>query len=128
MKCPNCLSTMRCISEIHQVPAQPWKSRMNLHCVKPVGGCEASCFMGVITEDPKEWVCHEYRFSFTHNGKTYVLRSYDHMVDFRHQNFFRDVIARTILSSFKMGDNIFVAHNNVCVVQLIERKSPKFEA
>ncbi len=85
MKCPTCLSTMRCISEIHKVPGQPGRERMDLHCVKPRPnggrGCDARCHMGVITEDPKEWVCHEYSFSFKHREKSYILRSYDYLVD-----------------------------------------------
>jgi len=112
MKCPTCLSTMECISEIHAVPGQPGRQRMDLHCAKhnPTGfgrGCESRCYMGVITEDPKEWVCHEYSFSFwyrkdVHQGNHYyILSSYNYLVDPMHQN--RPYVAETILSGIN-GD------------------------
>ena len=93
MKCPSCLSTMRCISEIHNVPGQPGRQRMDLHCFnrenddgrKP-NRCWKRCHMGVITEDPKPWVCHEYGFEFVHKGKGYILGSYDWVIDPFHQN------------------------------------------
>lgn len=92
MKCPICFSTMRCISEIHNVPGQPGKQRMDLHCFnrenddgrKP-NRCRATCHMGVITEDPNPWKCHEYSFQFVNDGKSYVLRSHDYSVDVYHQ-------------------------------------------
>jgi hypothetical protein len=94
MKCPVCLHTMMCISEIHDVPGQPGRQRMDLHYVKPIGdnrrGCANGGFMGVITEDPKEWVCHEYRFPLYHNGRGYLLRGYNRAVDLVHQTFFRN--------------------------------------
>jgi len=90
MKCPTCLSTMKCFSEIHNVPGQPGRQRMDLHCYnrgnpKEPNNCLAICHMGVITEDPKVWECHEYNFSFRHNDKSYILRSYDCRVDPYHQ-------------------------------------------
>jgi hypothetical protein len=95
MKCPNCLYTMECISEIHNVPGQPGRRRMNLHCVRPndfngkypggrgclIGGCH----MGVITEDPKCWECHEYNLDFHHDNQRYRLSSCNHAVDPYHQ-------------------------------------------
>ena len=101
MKCPNCLTTMMCISAINPVPDQPGRNRMDLHCVKPRPnggrGCEARCHMGVITEDPKEWVCHDYNFSFDHRGKTFYLRGHDYLVDPMHQR--RPFARRTVLST-----------------------------
>ena len=89
MKCPNCLYTMECISEIHKVPGQPGRERMDLHCVRPIplknsdriGRACARCHMGVITEDPKPCVCLEYNLSFNHNGEVYYLSSFDNLVD-----------------------------------------------
>lgn len=94
MKCPTCLSTMRCISEIHKVPGQPGRERMDLHCYnrgdpREPNRCHATCYMGVLTEDPKEWQCHEYQFDLKHNDRTYILRSYDFAVDPFHQSFHR---------------------------------------
>lgn len=96
MNCPSCLSLMKCISAINPVPLQPGKERMDLHCTKEVRslfsstkvyrGCGARCNMGVITEDPKEWVCHEYGFSFKHKDKQYIVESFDYLVDPRHQH------------------------------------------
>lgn len=103
---------MQCISAINPVPGQPGRDRMDLHCVKPNGkgrGCNASCFMGVITEDPKEWVCHEYRFSFDHKDQRYILRSYSYAVDLPHQCFNRyPDEATTILKSFSSGNDLIV--------------------
>lgn len=84
---------MECITEIHNVPNQPGRQRMDLHCVKPISlengkvgrGCQARCHMGVITEDPKEWVCHDYNFSFKDSGRIYYLHSQDVSVDYYHQ-------------------------------------------
>jgi hypothetical protein len=83
---------MKCISEIHQIPGQPGKNRMDLHCFNRENNdgrnpnrCGASCHMGVITEDPKEWICHEYNFSFNYNGKTYYMYGFDNLVDPYHQ-------------------------------------------
>ena len=96
---------MYCRSEIHKVPGQPGKERMDLHCynrgnVKDPKRCHNTAFMGVITEDPKEWVCHEYQFDFKHKNKTYTLRGFDHAVDTYHQSFHRDPKeAKTILYS-----------------------------
>jgi hypothetical protein len=42
--------------------------------------------MGVITEDPKEWVCLEYSFQFSHKGKIYYLSSYNILVDTYNQH------------------------------------------
>jgi hypothetical protein len=88
MKCPTCFSIMKCISEIHKVPGQPGKERMDLHCFnrKDNDGrtpniCRARCHMGVITEDPKEWVCLEYSFQFLDKGKLYYLSSHNNLVD-----------------------------------------------
>lgn len=89
MKCPACLHTMQCISEIHKLPTQPWRERMDLHCIRPYGkrrGCSASCHMGVLTEDSKEWVCHQYRFSFEYKDKHHILFGHDHEVDTFHQS------------------------------------------
>lgn len=79
---------MRCISAINPVPGQPGRERMDLHCVKPNGlgrGCRATCHMGVITEDPKVWECHDYNFSFTHNNRIFVLSGQNYSVDPYHQ-------------------------------------------
>lgn len=96
---------MRCITEIHNVPGQPGKQRMDLHCYNRVNNdgrtpniCQARCHMGVITEDPKEWVCHEYNFSFKYEEKSYILRGYNYLVDPYHQN--RKYEAKTILESW----------------------------
>lgn len=81
---------MRCISEIHNVPGQPGKQRMDLHCYnrdhnrKP-NRCRATCHMGVITQDPYPWICHDYSFELYHNGKAYILHSHDYSVDEYHQ-------------------------------------------
>jgi len=82
---------MKCISEIHKVPGQPGRERMDLHCYnrgtpQDPNICRAECHMGVITEDPKEWVCLEYSFRFSHEGKIYHLASYDNLVDPIHQH------------------------------------------
>lgn len=95
MKCPSCHSLMYCKSEIHKVPGQPGKERMDLHCYnrgnpKDPNRCHFTAFMGVITEDPKEWQCHEYQFDFKYKNNTYILRSFDRAVDPRHQSFYRD--------------------------------------
>lgn len=108
MKCPTCLSTMKCITEIHNVPNQPGRQRMDLHCFNRVNDdgrkpniCKARCHMGVITEDPKEWICHQYSFDFKYKDKIYMLGSYDRAVDPYHQSFFRDPNeANTILFSY----------------------------
>ena len=90
MKCTNCLTVMECISAINPVPNQPGRDRMDLHCVKPNSwggrGCDVRCHMGVITEDPKEWVCHEYNFRFKHKDERYYLRGYNYLVDPYHQH------------------------------------------
>lgn len=105
MKCPSCFSTMKCISAIHKVPGQPGRERMDLHCpnkgnvlLPGVGSCYARCHMGVITEDPKVWECHEYNFSFSHQGSIYYLSSYNNLVDPYHQK--RDYGAKTILATY----------------------------
>jgi hypothetical protein len=103
---------MKCIREIHHVPGQPGRERMDLHCIKPIKGkdyegrgCELICHMGVITEDPKEWVCHDYNFEFRHEGKRFYLRGYDYLVDSIHQTFHRPYEKATILS-ISGGDQI----------------------
>ncbi len=109
MKCPNCLTTMRCISAINPVPGQPGRERMDLHCVKPNGlgrGCNAICHMGVITEDPKVWECHEYGFKFSYNGTSYVLRSQNHSVDNYHQGYREPQTLLRDLSLWKFDDSI----------------------
>jgi hypothetical protein len=77
---------MKCISAINPVPGQPGKDRMDLHCYnredpKSPNMCRARAHMGVITEDPKEWVCHEYNLSFKHNENLFYLIGYDKLVD-----------------------------------------------
>lgn len=65
---------------------------MDLHCFnrendnprKP-NRCRVTCHMGVITEDPKEWICHDYSFYFVNLGKHYTLHSHDYAVDPLHQ-------------------------------------------
>lgn len=95
MLCPNCLSLMTCESAINPVPGQPGKDRMDLHCSRR---CRARCHMGVITEDPKNWVCHDYGFSFKVNNETYYMVGFDYLVDPYHQH--RDPTKRkTILSN-----------------------------
>lgn len=108
MKCPNCLTLMKCITAINPVPDQPGRERMDLHCVKPIKivnsdrwgrGCEIICHMGVITEDPKKWVCHDYNFEFKHNGKRFYLSGHDYIVDPVHQRFSRADERITTLST-----------------------------
>lgn len=82
MNCPTCLSIMKCISAINPIPGFYGKNRMDLHCYI----CRARTHMGVITEDPKEWICHEYNFSFVDNWTTYYLSGYDKLVDPYHQH------------------------------------------
>lgn len=92
MRCPTCLSVMRCISEIHNVPGQPGRQRMDLHCFnrendnprKP-NRCRVNCHMGVLTEDPNPWICHDYSFTFPFEGIHYNLHSHDYSVDPLHQ-------------------------------------------
>lgn len=89
MNCPNCLSLMKCITAINPVPGQPGRERMDLHCTKERSvvpgltgrGCGVRCNMGVITEDPKEWQCHEYGFAFKYKDKLYIVESFDYVVD-----------------------------------------------
>ena len=92
MNCPNCHSLMKCISAINPIPGQPGRDRMDLRCTFDAGhnkrGCDTRCHMGVITEDPKEWKCHEYGFGFFHKNKYYLLSSYDTVVDPIHQSRF----------------------------------------
>jgi hypothetical protein len=95
MKCPTCFSTMKCISEIHNVPGQPGRQRMDLHCYNrrdPREGnyCRARCHMGVITEDPKVWQCLEYSFGFRHKDRNWILASQDNAVDPFYQDFWRE--------------------------------------
>lgn len=113
MKCPNCLTPMKCISAINPVPNQPGRERMDLHCVRPLKnldyegrGCEVTSHMGVITEDPKEWICHDYNFEFFHEGRRYALRGYDYMVDPVHQNFFRSPHEKATILSMSGGEMI----------------------
>lgn len=77
---------MKCISAINPVPGQPGRERMDLHCYNRTNPrqpniCRARCHMGVITEDPKSWQCHEYSFEFFDYGKTYYLHSHANLVD-----------------------------------------------
>jgi hypothetical protein len=86
MKCPTCLSIMKCISAINTVPGQPGKNRMDLHCYnredpRSPNTCRARCHVSVITEDPKEWICHEYNLSFSYEENLYYLIGYDKLVD-----------------------------------------------
>lgn len=86
MNCPTCLSIMKCISAINPVPNAIGKDRMDLHCYnrddpRSPNVCRARTHMSVITEDPKEWVCHEYNFSFVDDLTTYHLSGYDKLVD-----------------------------------------------
>lgn len=104
---------MKCISAINPVPGQPGRERMDLHCVKPIKGfkyegrgCELMCHMGVITEDPKKWVCHDYNFEFKHMDKRYYLRGYDYAVDPVHQTFSRPWHERATILSASGGDAI----------------------
>lgn len=85
MLCPQCLHVMKCISEIHDVPGQPGRQRMDLHCANFEKRCRRT-HMGVITEDPKEWVCHEYSFELKFEDKSYLVRSYSNKVDPVHQH------------------------------------------
>lgn len=90
MNCPTCLSLMKCISSINPIPNQPGKNRMDLHCYnrlnpKDPNICQAKCHMGVITEDPKEWICHEYSFSFEDDNIFYYLRGHDKLIDPHYQ-------------------------------------------
>lgn len=88
MLCPVCHSVMRCISEIHNIPDQPGKQRMDLHCFnrednnerKP-NRCRATCHMGVITNDPNPWQCHDYSFQLYRGGESYILHSHDYSVN-----------------------------------------------
>lgn len=94
MNCPNCLAVMVCMSAINPVPGQPGKDRMDLHCSR---NCGARCHMGVLKEDPKEWVCHDYNFEFREQFHTYFLTGYDYLVDPFHQH--RPYGRKTILST-----------------------------
>jgi len=90
MRCINCHQVMECITAIHPVPGQPGKQRMDLHCVFPNEnggkGCSYSSHIGVIVEDSKEWICHEYNIYFKYNNKIFFLRGYDNLVDPYHQH------------------------------------------
>jgi hypothetical protein len=112
MNCPNCLSVMRHIGAINPIPNQPGRERMDLHCsnrgsyyqIDPTK-CLARCHMGVITEDPKEWICHEYSFQMRLDDKNYYLHGHDYLVDPKHQKHSRDEFSRfTSLSNGK--DNL----------------------
>jgi hypothetical protein len=103
MKCPSCLTIMICMTAINPIPGQPGRDRMDLHCSARCGSNR--CYMGVITEDPKEWVCHEYNFSFKHKNKTYYLRGYDYPVDIYHQH--RPFQRQTSLNT-ALGDIIVI--------------------
>jgi hypothetical protein len=94
MKCPSCGSLMKCFSAINPIPGQFGRNRMDLHCAfewlndfgRLCRGCDNACHMGVITEDPKVWQCHEYIFSFLYRDKVYWLSSHDQRVDPYHQS------------------------------------------
>ena len=118
MKCPTCLSTMKCISEIHDVPGQPGRQRMDLHCYnrgdfRDANLCRVQCHMGVITEDPKKWVCHDYSFGLWYRDSVdkgnhyYILSAYDYMVDVYHQS--RSSGGKTILNDIT-GDIIVLPY------------------
>ena len=85
---------MKCITAINPVPGQPGRERMDLHCIKERAivpglsgrGCGVRCNMGVITEDPKEWECHEYGFGFKYKNKLYIVESFSKPVDLFHQH------------------------------------------
>jgi len=85
---------MKCITAINPVPNQPGRDRMDLHCTKERSvvpgltgrGCGVRCNMGVITEDPKEWECHEYGFGFKYKNKLYIVESFSKPVDLFHQH------------------------------------------
>ncbi len=101
MLCPTCLTVMKCRSAINPVPGQPGRDRMDLHCSKRetnIESCPARCHMGVITEDPKVWECHQYGFSFGN----YVLSSHNNAVDPYHQGYRK---AKTSL--FHWGKEIY---------------------
>lgn len=67
--------------------------------------------MGVITEDPKEWQCHEYGFSFKVNNETYLITGFDYVVDPYHQG--RDPKRRaTILSGGKTALNLSIVETD----------------
>lgn len=92
---------MRCESEIHKVPGQFGRERMDLHCFNRVNSgdpnfCRARCHMGVITEDPKVWECHEYNFEFRYDNEAYYLSSHSNLVDTYNQH--RDPGEATTLS------------------------------
>lgn len=109
MNCPNCLSLMKCISAINPIPGQPGRERMDLHCTKERSvvpglsgrGCGVRCNMGVITEDPKEWECHEYGFGFKYKNKLYIVESFNYLVDPRHQH----------RNAFKAYTTLYNAHS-----------------
>ena len=85
---------MKCITAINPVPGQPGRERMDLHCTKERAivpglsgrGCGVRCNMGVITEDPKEWECHEYGFGFKYKNKLNIVESFSKPVDLFHQH------------------------------------------
>lgn len=112
MKCPNCLYIMECVSAINPVPGQPGRDRMDLHCVNklwPGGrGCSRRCHMGVITEDPKPWVCLEYGFGFKHKDKRYILTSHDEAVDEFHQYIVREQTTKLYICGGSPYNNILL--------------------
>ncbi len=109
MNCPTCLSIMKCISAINPIPGFLGKNRMDLHCYsredpRQPNVCRARTHMGVITEDPKEWICHEYNFSFVDNWVTYNLSGYDRLVDPYNQH--RDPTDKATILSDWLGKTI----------------------
>lgn len=70
---------------IHELPYEPHKKRMDLHCFN--NNCKGRrSFMGVIMEEGKIWECHEYQFWLIHENQFYVLLGHNYSVDTMRQN------------------------------------------
>jgi hypothetical protein len=70
---------------IHELPFDPHKKRMDLHCHN--SNCQGRrSFMGVIMEENKVWECHEYQFWLIHEDSYYILEGHNYSVDPYRQN------------------------------------------
>lgn len=105
MLCPNCHSLMSSRGAINPIPTQPGRERMDLHCYRFDGtyeGYPCGTHMGVITEDPKIWECHEYNFKLNFNNKYYELHGFNNKVDWYHQS--RDYGQKTFLREYAISN------------------------
>jgi hypothetical protein len=74
MKCPNCLSTMYCASEQHDIGNNG--KRMDLHCWNsdcPSVKAKYGPHMGILAYPMHTWICNSYHFPFLHKEKWYTL-------------------------------------------------------